>query len=317
MSDGQLDIGIKPLFVAGLLFVPAIASGCSTLDGRDRGYTERVVVSAGGRATAPDPAGVPASSKSAQLTQVATPEPPVEGSESSSASPLSTPAAQRQDELAGVERSYLTPTADAGTSPKAWATRYANLQPAACRAELRRRHIAAAPAYGMALGIAAPMRLVGPLHGVRFVAPGPKSVHGMLDCRLVLLLDDLSTLLDEHGVSVVYVDGFYRPKAHLPGSKSPSQHAFGLAIDIHGFGTKDGRSLVIERDFAGRIGTPVCGAGARLEPESRTSIELRNLVCAMAKAKAFHYLLTPNYDAAHANHLHGDIKRGGKEHVLR
>jgi hypothetical protein len=216
-----------------------------------------------------------------------------------------------------IERSYLLPLGDTGTNRKAIATRYANLTPAACRAELHRRRIAAIPATGLALGIATPMRLLGPLRDVRFVVPGPKSVNGMLDCRLVLLLDELSGLLTEQGVAVVYVDGFYRPKSHLPGKKVPSQHSFGLAVDIHALGTIDGRTLLIERDFAGRVGAPVCGDAAVVEPESTDAVELRNIVCAVARAKAFHYLLTPNYDAAHRNHLHGDIKRGGREHVLR
>lgn len=219
--------------------------------------------------------------------------------------------------LIDVERSYRVPLGSHKTHQKSLATRYANLQPAACRAELRHRKIAAVRAVGMAVGIASPMRLVGPLRGVRFVTPGPKSVHGKLDCRLVLLLDELASLLDQSGVSVVYVDGFYRPRAHLPGKKAPSQHSYGLAMDIHAFGTKDGSTLLVERDFSGKIGEPVCGEAAWLQPESRGAIELRNIVCALARGNFFHYLLTPNYDEAHGNHLHGDIKRGGHEHVLR
>jgi len=74
---------------------------------------------------------------------------------------------------------------------------------------------------------------------------------------------------------------------------------------------------VVERDFGGQLGAPVCGETALVQPESRNSVDLRNIVCAMARAKAFHYLLTPNHDQAHANHVHGDIKRGGREHVIR
>jgi hypothetical protein len=161
------------------------------------------------------------------------------------------------------------------------------------------------------------VRLTAPLRGIRFMTPGPKSVHGILDCRLVLLLDDLAGVLAEQGVAAVHVDGFYRPKAHLPGKKAPSQHSFGLAVDMHALTMQSGHTLVIERDFAGRMGAPVCGDAAVVAPLSREAIELRNVVCAMARAKAFHYLLTPNHDDAHRNHLHGDIKRGGREHVVR
>ena len=202
-------------------------------------------------------------------------------------------------------------------SSPALADKYANLLPAACRVEVRKRKIAAAADHGLAVGISAPMRITGPLHSVKVIAPGRKSIHGKLDCRLLLLLDEVCMALAELGVTSIHVDGFYRPRAHLPGKKSPSQHAYGLAIDIHAFGLKDGRTLVIERDFAGRIGAPVCGASAQVGSETRDSIELRNIVCAMARVKAFHYLLTPNHDPSHRNHLHGDIKRGAKEHVVR
>jgi hypothetical protein len=213
-------------------------------------------------------------------------------------------------------RSYQLPVGDTLTTRKAMGTKYADLAPASCRAEVRRRHIPII-AVKSAAGIVDPMRLAGKLRGVHFVTPGPKSVHGILDCRLVVLLDDLSDVLASEGVATVYVDGLYRPKAHLPGKKALSQHALGLAIDIHSFGTKDGRALVIERDFAGAIGSPVCGATAAVESRSRDSVDLRNIVCAIARAKAFHYLLTPNYDQAHVNHIHGDIKRGAREHVVR
>jgi hypothetical protein len=215
-----------------------------------------------------------------------------------------------------IERSYRLPLGDTLTSRKAMATRYADLTPTACRAELRRRRIPFA-AVRSAPGIVDPMRITGTLHDVKFVTPGPKSVHSLLDCRLVLLLDELSGVLAAQDVTTVYVAGFYRPKAHLPGKKALSQHAFGLAIDIHSFGTKEGRTLVIERDFAGALGTPVCGETASVSPESRDFVHLRNIVCAITRARAFHYLLTPNHDSAHANHIHGDIKRGAKEHVVR
>jgi hypothetical protein len=115
----------------------------------------------------------------------------------------------------------------------------------------------------------------------------------------------------------VYVDNFYRPKAHLPGKKSPSQHAFGLAIDIAGFGLSDGTVLNIERDFGGVLGEAVCGANAGFSNRTRSSVLLRNIVCELAKLRAFNYLLTPNHDAAHHNHLHGDIKRNIRDYVVR
>ena len=201
------------------------------------------------------------------------------GAEASVSSNSSSPAIEPSQ-----DRSYLLPLGDPLTSRRAMATKYADLSPNACRAELRRRRISVGPSRTAWAGIAAPMRLTEPLHNVRFITPGPKSVHGLLDCRLVLLLDELASVLEPAGVTTIYVDGFYRPKAHLPGKKALSQHAFGLAIDIHAFGTKGSHTLVIERDFAGQLGAPVCGPGATVQPESKDSIDLRNIVCTVARA---------------------------------
>jgi hypothetical protein len=187
-----------------------------------------------------------------------------------------------------------------------------NLSPAACLRELQRRHVPASIARLAAPGVGLPVRISGTLHGVSFIAPGPRSKFGILDCRLLLTLDRFAELLEQHGVTEVRIDNFYRPRAHLPGRKAPSQHAFGLAADILGFQMESGRELVVERDFNGRIGDPPCGPDARANGSSEATIELRNLVCDIARAALFNDLLTPNFNEAHRNHLHADIKGRGK-----
>ena len=71
------------------------------------------------------------------------------------------------------------------------------------------------------------MRVAGPLRGIRFVTPGKKSVYGKLDCRLALVLDDLASVLERHGVASVRVDNAYRPKARLPGRRTSRRMASG------------------------------------------------------------------------------------------
>jgi hypothetical protein len=111
-------------------------------------------------------------------------------------------------------------------------------------------------------------------------------------------------------VAAVRIDNFYRPRAKLPqGHGKKSQHAYGLAADVVSFTLDDGRVLDVERDFHGRLGEPVCGPGAFLEPLDDAATRLRNLVCELGRGGYFHHMLTPNHDAAHRNHLHLDIKR--------
>jgi hypothetical protein len=188
------------------------------------------------------------------------------------------------------------------------ARRHANLSPGECMRELRRQKLPMRPS-GHARGVASEVRVDGPIHGVKFVTPGRKSPYGVLDCRLALTLASLAEVLSEHDVVRVRIDNMYRPKAHLPGSRKRSQHAYGLALDVPAIELSDGRVLDVERDFHGGIGEPVCGPDATAPDDVEAAILLRNIVCDVVRRGLFHHVLTPNYNAAHRNHFHLDIKR--------
>jgi hypothetical protein len=190
----------------------------------------------------------------------------------------------------------------------------ANLSETRCHTQLKAAGVAHQRAYGGAPGIATPLRLTGPVNDVKFLTAGPKSKFSLLDCRIALTLNELSTLLAKQGVSEIRVDSFYRQNARLNGRKrgKRSQHSYGLAMDVTAFKLNDGRTLEIERDFHGKIGEPVCGPGAEITPPSPDATTLRNIVCAIARTGMFHNVLTPNYNTAHKNHLHFDITRGAK-----
>lgn len=197
------------------------------------------------------------------------------------------------------------------------ARRHANLSPGQCKSELVKRKLPVR-FMGSTKGVATPVRLTGPLEGVKFAAPGSRSVYGILDCRLVLALAELARVLTEHDVVRVNVDNFYRPRARLPRRRRhKSQHAYGLAIDVMGFETSDGRKLVVEDHWSGDLGEPSCGPDATLNEPSPEAIQLRTLLCAVARAGVFHHILTPSYDRAHADHFHLDVKRDAKALVVR
>jgi len=188
---------------------------------------------------------------------------------------------------------------------------HANLSPGACRTRVRKLGLPVKAARG-GRGIATPMRLTGPLHGVNFRGPGPKSIHSVMDCRLVLAANAFAEVLSRHGVTEVFYGNTYRKSARLPGRRhKASQHAYGLAMDIVWFKLADKTILRVEDDYHGQRGKPSCGPGAWLTQPAPNAIMLRNVVCDVARAGVFHHMLTPNYDAAHASHLHFDIKRGG------
>lgn len=213
--------------------------------------------------------------------------------------------------------SYRNPLPSALVDQKSLGSRWAALSPAQCGAELARRKLAVARYRGRAEGVATPVRITGPLGGVRFATPGPKVPYGVLDCRLALALSDLAPLLARHGVVEVRIDNMYRPHAHLPGKRKPSQHSFGLAVDLTRLKRKDGGEWVVERDFQGAIGEPVCGEASRPQTElGDEASALRDLICDIARSGLFHHILTPNHDAAHRDHFHLDIARGAHQRII-
>jgi hypothetical protein len=194
--------------------------------------------------------------------------------------------------------------------------RHASLSPAACRAELTRQKLGARSAGGNTRGIATPLRLPQTLSSVRFITAPSSSRFGLLDCRLALTLAELATVLARHDVVSIRIDNFYRPWARLS-KRSKSQHHYGLAMDIVSFGLKDGRALLVERDWQAGIGDTVCGPNAVMREATDEAVRLRNLVCDVAREKLFHHMLSPSYDAAHRDHLHWDIKRKGYAVIVR
>ena len=212
--------------------------------------------------------------------------------------------------------SYQEPLPPLVVAKSSKASRLASLSTSQCRAELGRRKLSGVTRFKAAkAGVAAPVRLTGPVNGVRFLTPGAKSPYGILDCRLAVTLAELAEVLRRHDVIEVRVDNMYRPRAHLPGRKKPSQHSYGLAIDMTRFKLADGSELIVERDFEGAIGEPVCGAGARSEL-SKAAAQLRDLICDVARSELFHHILTPNHDAAHRDHFHLDIARGARQRII-
>jgi hypothetical protein len=223
------------------------------------------------------------------------------------------PEAPKSPEMTHAFQQPLPPRELARDAP---ARRAANISPASCAAELRRRKLPVERDRGPAPGVAVPVRITGDINGVRFLPPGRKSVYGKLDCRLALALDDFARVLERHGVVRVRLDNLYRPRARLPGRRTSSQHRYGLAIDMMAMELANGTELLVERDWQGVPETPVCGPESRLADPTPQAIALRDIICDVARSGIFHHILTPSYNEAHRDHLHLDIKRGEKRFII-
>lgn len=194
---------------------------------------------------------------------------------------------------------------------------YASMTAAQCEIELKKRAIPFADVPA-ANGVDRPVRLTGKLHGVDFHGLEKNtatSIYEIVDCRLVLALDDFSAILAQHDVVEAIHFSIYRPEKK---AKKTSKHAAALAIDLGTMIKKDGSKLSVEHDWHGGIGQKSCGATATAPmPKSKEAIELREILCGAYDARLFNVLLTPNYNKPHYNHFHLEVTRGVKWVLLR
>jgi len=216
-------------------------------------------------------------------------------------------------ELPPVDPIPLAATPDMSGDPFPSRT-YGNLEDVACIVALESREIPYERFGRHARGVQTPVRLMGPLHGIRFQhAEAPDWLHSakkeILDCRLVLALDDLAGLLAPSGVTTVLHYGIYRDDLPLPAHGRPLHHTAGLAIDIAALLKEDGTRLEIQRDWHGRVGQHTCDGAAQPSANAQTG-ELHAILCEVAREKLFHQVLTPNHNAAHWNHFHLEVMRG-------
>ena len=253
---------------------------------------------------------------------------------SGSTSTAGTEAAVAEAELGGEHDDELTALpgpegAGDGLAPASLngavptASKYASLDRAACEAELGKRHIPF-ERVGEARGVIAPLRLKGAIAGVEFHSMLPAaqrrtSPYEIYDCRLVLALDDWARVLVRHDVVEVVHYSVYRPppkKAVLTGPGR--RHSGALAIDAAIFKTRDGRTMSVEKDFHGRIGSKPCGThAAPTAGLPAQAVTLRQIVCEAADAQLFNVMLTPDYNWPHRNHFHLEVTAGARWVLVR
>jgi hypothetical protein len=193
--------------------------------------------------------------------------------------------------------------ADAASTP---AVRYSNLERQPCLSALRERGIPFSSAPDRKT-IDTPVMLAGRLHGVQLEFARNAQQHDVLDCRLLLALDDLAKIASAQAIAVVRYNSIFRPsraRGRVQG------HLGGVAIDVTELVKQDGTVLNVRKDFAGNgIGSATCGEQAK-PPKPGKAAELRGFVCALDQARIFNLLLTPHYNYRHQDHFHIEVRRG-------
>jgi hypothetical protein len=259
------------------------------------------------------PGGAPAAPVPASGAAADTPPPEVEevvpGASAARLSPLVPYLAQSAWTKKGPPPTDYSIFAVRDGSP---APGYAVLDQDTCEAELRARHIDFARAEAT-LGVRAPVRLNGPLHGVAIhswlpPAARARSRDDLIDCRLALSLDDFAASIAERGIVEVRTLSAYRTRAQSGCTRKydGEQHCAALAVDVGSFKRSDGTVLNVERDFHGRIGTLTCRGESHPAPATPAAKELWDIACAAA-GREFLVVLTPNWNAQHKNHMHLEL----------
>lgn len=145
-------------------------------------------------------------------------------------------------------------------------------------------------------GIHTPVKILGPVGGITYRPSRRRSASGggmVCDCRLALALHRAAPFLHQQGVEEVVYSSAYSYRLR-PGGRL-SQHAMGLALDVHRLRIR-GETVSVLTDFV--RGQPSCAG--KVPP-------LNQLACALRQAGVFDWVLTPDTDAAHANHFHWDL----------
>ncbi|MGZ5970212.1 MAG: extensin family protein [Polyangiales bacterium] len=288
-------------FLAMSALVGGTLAGCAALGG-PRKHAQKPQSAT----VAAEPAPAPTSRELETAGWPATPVKP--------ATPISIATTPPPETPPPAPTTVSTPVALSGNT----ALEYAALSGSSCLAELKKRGIAFTP-VDSALGVDQPVRIAGLIHGVDVHGLEPKakratSPYEVLDCRLLLALDDFTRILAQHDVVEAVHMSMYRPPAKLP--KDPKRHDAAMAIDLGFVVKKDGSKLSVLDHWHGYIGAKTCGNGAGPSPATKEATEIRQILCAAADAKLFNVVLTPNYNKPHQNHFHLEVTRGVKWFIV-
>lgn len=177
-----------------------------------------------------------------------------------------------------------------------------------CKAELDARGVA----WKMAArpGIANAVEITGSLGGVAFTAIDQPLV---IDCSLAVSLDEAGRYLAALGVDKVTFSSAYS-RRNVRRTNRPSKHSYGLAIDIHTFIGPDFGTLRVDRDYEQGLGDEVDCVGA---PITQGGAILKVLQCQLVRSGLFYLVLSPDYDDAHHDHFHLEVKPWGDRASLR
>ena len=144
--------------------------------------------------------------------------------------------------------------------------------------------------------------LRGPIHGVALLGDSGDAPLGMITaCEAALSVVDTIDSALEADPTVVGMRHFGSYSCRvISGTSTLSRHGYGDAVDISGWVFRDGRDISYIADWAHDTPRPS-------DPDARF---LREQATAWHQERLWNILLTPDYNAAHDNHVHADLTPG-------
>ena len=181
----------------------------------------------------------------------------------------------------------------------------------ACHKELIARGVGFAPAMNpddhpdghpeLTCDIEDPVWITPVLHGV---SHRPNSVDNdpsplFVACPMALAIDRASEMLAERGGTDLVHLGTYNCRV-IAGTTTLSEHGLARAIDIAAVRIESGATFTLLTDWEKNEPAPTTVAGKFL----------KELAQSYHKEKVYNIILTPDYNAAHADHFHCDLTPG-------
>ena len=120
-----------------------------------------------------------------------------------------------------------------------------------------------------------------------------------MNCNFAHSVADMAELLAKQGVVEVVHYGTYNCR-YISGTKNLSQHGFANGLDVAELKTKDGKYHSVLKDWEKGVKSPKTDSGKLLKWFADT----------MYAKHVFNIILTPEFNAAHANHFHVDDTPG-------
>jgi hypothetical protein len=158
-------------------------------------------------------------------------------------------------------------------------------------------------------GIANAVEISGTLGGVDVAGEGAL----VIDCSLAVSLDEAGRYMRALGVDkATYASAYSR--RNVRGTNRPSKHSYGLAIDVSGFSGPDLGTMTVSRDYEQGLGDAVDCVGT---PMTQAGAVLKILQCQLVRSGLFHLVLSPEYDDAHHDHFHLEVKPWRERSSLR